>query len=314
MSAFAYLFPGQLPPTVRAGAALHAADPQRFARWMDRAEAATGLPIGEAALTSTDLELAQPALVAVSLALVEAAEALGLRPDAVAGHGVGALTAAAAARALDADDALRLAAAHGRLLAEARDRQRGVMSFVLGLDLDDVAHICARVRQRHGYVAVAQVNTSRQVVISGHESAVAAAVALATRDGAAAALVPGGGAFNSSLMALPEARLLRAAGELKWMDASVDVVSGGQVLTSAREIRLAVVRQTTRAVRWTDTLEALDDAGCRHLLEVGPGWTLTALAREHSRDVVALSADAPAKLAAFAERVFELVPAAQAGR
>jgi malonyl CoA-acyl carrier protein transacylase len=67
-------------------------------------------------------------------------------------------------------------------------------------------------------------------------------------------------------------------------------------------VRDALVGQVTRTVRWTDCMDTVLAAGCRHMLELGPGRSLTALARQNSRLAIAMAADCPEKLLHFAER------------
>src|SRR5688572_22950680 len=187
-------------------------------RVFERAEVASGLPIGrlcaegpEGELRRTDV--AQPALVAAELAALAAladrlgldgedfggaAEALGTRW--VAGHSLGEYAACVVAGALSIDDGLRLAAERGRLMAEART---GAMAAVLGLEADRLAEICGEA----GDVDVANDNAPGQVVISGTPEGVERASS-AAKEAGARRVVPlnVAGAFHSRLMADAAAR------------------------------------------------------------------------------------------------------------
>ena len=305
----AFLFPGQGSQAVGMGAGLRAADAALFDDWMHRAEAASGLPIARYALEgpATALmatEVAQPALFALSLAIAETAGSMGVRPSLVAGHSLGEYTAAVVAGALAADDGIRLVVERGRLMAAAQRCQPGAMGVVLGLPLDAVEAVCREARV-HGIVAVANVNSPRQVVVSGVAPAVSAAVELAGVRGGVARLLPVGGAFHSEMMATVQTRLGRLAATMTWRDAQVPLVSNsdGSLLTSAGAIRDALIGQVTRPVRWTDCMETMLALGCRHFLELGPGRVLTGLGRSYSREALLLAADAPEELVSFTERV-----------
>jgi [acyl-carrier-protein] S-malonyltransferase len=306
----AFLFPAQGCETVGMGAALLRADRRRFNFWVERAEAASGLAIRRAvtdgpasALAAT--EVAQPALLAISLAVADAAEAIGLRPGVLAGHGVGEYAAAVVAGALDADDALLLVAERGRRMAAAEREQSGTMAFVVGLPLAEVEHICAVVRQRHGYVTVAHANSPRHSVISGNASSVDAALERVRRRGANAGLLPARGAYNSLLMAKVQAGVARLATTMRWRDASTPVIDAadGRALTSGAAIRSAVIRRETLAVHWTTTMDALIDLGHRAFLELGPGRTLTTFAHQCAPKAMVMAADGPAALAIFRDRL-----------
>ncbi len=244
----------------------------------------------------------RPAGLAHALSVADTARHMGITPALVAGHGAGELAAAVVAGALDADDALDLAQERRRLLAAARDEQRGARGFVLGVAPAEVERMCAQTRQRHGYVAVAHVDAEQRVLISGNASSVDEALALAGRLGARAVRAPGG-ALHCLLMARAQAQFARAARDVAWRDPRVPLVADGRVLTSGAEIRAALAAQLTRPVRWTRCVDALLDQGCRHFLELGSGQELTRLVRRRAGGVLAAAADGPAKIGAFRERL-----------
>ena len=282
----AYLFPDHDSDAVGRAAELLAREPRAL-------HAVSSGPAPEHA--------AQPAHVAHCLALVDSAAAHGLRPRFVAGHGLGAYAAAAAAGVLRPDDALRLVAERGRLLETAERQQSGRMAVIVGVPLDTVRYVCAVVRQRHGYVTLAQANAPLRAVVSGNASSVAVAVERARGCGAAAAVLPARVAHNSLLMASVQAGLARVAGSMPWHDARIPVMSAvrGLPLESGVEIRRALIGGETLPIQWTRSMTALLDEDCRHFLELGPGRTLTALSGEHDADAVAIAGETPANIAAF---------------
>jgi [acyl-carrier-protein] S-malonyltransferase len=305
----AFLFPGQGSETIGMGAAQRRASPHRFDHWLQRAEAASGLAIARlvtagpaGALASS--AAAQPALLAVCLAVAESAASLRLRPTFVAGHGVGEYAAAAITGVLTPDDAMSLVAERGRLIAAAERRQSGVMALIEGVSLATVTHTCSLVREKQGYVTLAQADAPRQCVISGNASAVAGAIERLRRRGATAETLPGRGAHNSSLMVLVQARLARLAATIRWRDARIPLVTaaGGRVLTAGSAIRDALIGQETAPLQWTRCMTTLRDADCDRFLELGPGQRLTVLARQHAPDAMAMAADGPTKLAMLIER------------
>ncbi|MFJ9773516.1 acyltransferase domain-containing protein [Kitasatospora sp. NPDC101157] len=75
-----------------------------------------------------DMDVFQPLLFSLQVALAEAWRSLGVEPDVVVGQSVGEFAAAHVAGALDFDDASRLAAHHGRLLQQlAVGRGEGIV-------------------------------------------------------------------------------------------------------------------------------------------------------------------------------------------
>src|SRR5260221_1976551 len=178
--AAAFVFPGQGSQAVGMGKALAEAFPQARAVF-DEVDAAlcerlTAIMWEGPADTLTLTENAQPALMAVSLAVMRVLEAeagVDLKRDAqfVAGHSLGEYSALAAAGALSISDTAQLLRIRGRAMQQAVPVGTGAMAALLGLELDAAAAAAAEAAQ--GEVCdVANDNGGGQVVVSGNRSAV----------------------------------------------------------------------------------------------------------------------------------------------
>ena len=259
-----------------------------------RAAAAADLPLTalcfegpEERLRATDV--AQPALVtAAAAALAALAERLGLDPEDraallerldvgwAAGHSLGEYAAALAVGALSLDEAVRLAAERGRLMAEA---PAGAMSAVLGLDGERIAAVLA---ESGGVVVVANDNAPGQVVISGETDAVAQANAALKSAGASRVLpLNVSGAFHSPLMAPAAERFAaridaaRVADPLRPLIGNVEAAP----LRTAAELRRELRGQIASPVRWRETTLKLAELGVDGAVECGPGNVLAGLTR-----------------------------------
>jgi [acyl-carrier-protein] S-malonyltransferase len=308
MTAIAFLYPGQGSQKVGMGAELRTAEPDVYDKYLSDAEAASSLPIRDISaegpieeLTRTDV--AQPALFALSLALTEVARAKGLQPSFVAGHSLGEYTAAVASGALPVADGMRLVSLRGRLMAAAQSERPGAMAAVIGLPAEELSELCEQSSDA-GSVALANLNSETQIVVSGEETAVEKLMELAQEAGAAKVVrLQVGAAFHSELMRPVQTRMAEAMSDVDWSDPEVPLVSNafGRVVTTASEVHEALVAQIASPVLWVDCVRALVDAGCTSFLEVGSGRVLGGLVRQIAgSDADQFSADSPEKLAEYA--------------
>jgi [acyl-carrier-protein] S-malonyltransferase len=309
MGKTAFLFPGQGSQKVGMGAELLEARPDVFDRYVGQAEAASGLPIRTLCLEGpieelTQTEVAQPALFAVSLAVVELADESGLAPDFVAGHSLGEYTAAVVSGALSLEDGMGLVSERGRLMADIQSERPGAMAAVIGLPAEQVEELC-RQASEIGTVRPANFNTPAQIIVSGEEAAVEKVIELAEQAGAKRALrLQVGAAFHSELMEPVQRKLGEAMDAITWNDPETPLVSNasGKVVATGEEVHRALVAQIASPVLWVDCVETMVENGCDTFLELGPGRVLSGLVRQIDGDVETFPADSPEKLATFQER------------
>jgi [acyl-carrier-protein] S-malonyltransferase len=286
----AFIFPGQGSQTVGMGAELAKAYAPARAVFAEIDEAlgqslSTLIWVGpEDQLTLT--ENAQPALMAVSLAVIrvlEAEKGLSLKESVtfVAGHSLGEYSALAAAGSLSLADTARLLKTRGQAMQAAVPVGEGAMAALLGADLSQAQEL-AKAASEGEVCAAANDNAPGQVVISGTRTAIERAVALAPKFGARrAVLLPVSAPFHCALMQ-PAAQVMQEAlSEVKISAPSVPLVAN--VLASAMRdpeaIRARLIEQVTGMVRWRESMLYLRDQGVDSLYEIGAGRVLTGLAR-----------------------------------
>jgi len=253
-------------------------------------------------------ENAQPALMAVSLAVVRVLEKQGgfnLSDKAafVAGHSLGEYSALAAARALEISDTARLLKTRGQSMQKAVPVGEGAMAALLGLDLDAAQEVADAACQGE-ICAAANDNAAGQVVISGHKGAIERALDLAKEKGAKrAVLLPVSAPFHCPLMA-PAAKVMGEA--LSQVQIRQPVPSLVANVTAERcddptEIRRLLVEQVTGMVRWRESVTYLGEQGVDTLVELGSGKVLTGLVRRINRDMSGVSIQGPADIDSFLE-------------
>jgi [acyl-carrier-protein] S-malonyltransferase len=226
----------------------------------------------------------QPALLIVSVAALHALRERSLgEPAYVAGHSLGEFSALVAADSLSFAEALHLVRERGRLMKEAGQHSPGGMAAVLGLDTEEVDDICASIREAvSGYVGVANDNCPGQVVISGEEQALEAAVEAAQAAGArrvrrlAVSI-----AAHSPLMTDAAVSFREALAGVTLRPPKIPLVANATAgpLTDPVQIRQALERQLTSPVRWAESVRWMADQGVTRFIEVGPGDVLTGLVR-----------------------------------
>lgn len=286
----AFLFPGQGSQAVGMGKALAENFPVAKAVF-DEVDAALSQklsvlmwegPGDELTLTSN----AQPALMAVSLAVIRVLESeagLDLKRDAafVAGHSLGEYSALAAAGTFSITDAARLLRIRGDAMQKAVPAGEGAMAALLGAELD-LARVIAADAAQGEVCEVANDNGGGQVVLSGAKAAIDRAIVLAGERGVRRAmLLPVSAPFHCALMQ-PAAEAMQAALEQVAMQAPVVAVManvGAAALRDPDAIRASLVAQVTGTVRWRECVEAMTAAGVTRFVEVGSGKVLAGLVK-----------------------------------
>lgn len=306
----AFVFPGQGSQTVGMGKAL--ADeytPARevFAEVDDALGEKLSRVIWEGpADTLTLTENAQPALMAVSLAVVRVLRAeagLDLARDAkfVAGHSLGEYSALAAAGTFSLADAARLLRTRGSAMQKAVPVGTGAMAALIGLELDQVQAVAAEAAQ--GQVCqVANDNGGGQVVVSGDKAAVERAAQIAKAKGAKRAiLLPVSAPFHCSLMRPAADVMEKALASVTVKAPAAPVVANvlARPISDPTEIVRRLVEQVTGTVRWRECVGFMAGEGVTTFYELGAGKVLSGLIKRIAEGANGIAVGASADIDAF---------------
>jgi [acyl-carrier-protein] S-malonyltransferase len=259
----------------------------------------------EAELTLT--ENAQPALMAVSMAVVRVLEtehgiSVGSAASFVAGHSLGEYSALAAARTFSITDTACLLRIRGRAMQAATPVGTGAMAALLGLDFAAAAGVAAEAAQGEVCQA-ANDNSDGQVVISGHKAAVERALEIAKAKGAKRAiLLPVSAPFHCALMQPAADAMAQALAKAEMRVPVVPIVVNvlATPITDPSEIRKRLVDQVTGTVRWRECVAAMSALGVSTFVELGSGKVLTGLAKKNAPEAKAFAVGTPEDIAAAA--------------
>jgi [acyl-carrier-protein] S-malonyltransferase len=294
-----FVFPGQGAQKVGMGKQLAEAYPESVGAVYATADAVLGFSVSKLCFEGPNealgqTENTQPALFATSVATLSAVRAAGIEARAAAGHSVGEYAALVAAGAITFEDALPVVRLRGELMAAAVAGNPGAMAAIIGLPASEVKAIC-NLASEHGTVEPANINGPTQVVISGETAAVMAAMELAKERGGRAIRLNVSAPFHCSLMEPVRSEMEPALAALPITDPAIPVVANatGRYVTTANEVRSALLDQLASPVRWTDSVALLVREGLNSCIEIGPGRVLSGLIRSIDPDVRTTTVSTP---------------------
>ncbi len=302
----AFTFPGQGSQAVGMGKELAETYPEARAVF-EEVDEALGEKLSSVMFEGPEETLtltanAQPALMAVSMAVIRVMQARGLdlksKVAFVAGHSLGEYSALCAAGTFSLADTARLLRIRGNAMQAAVPVGEGAMAAIIGLEHGDVQSICVEA-SAVGPCQIANDNGGGQLVISGGKAAVEKAAALATDKGAKRAIMlPVSAPFHSALMGPAAEAMREALAKVGKKDPVVPLIANVRAapVTAADEIAALLVEQVTGQVRWRETVEWFAANGVTTLYELGSGKVLTGLARRIDKSVNGIAVNTPADI------------------
>lgn len=247
-----------------------AQNPREYLLWdprqspLDSVQAAAGL---------ARTKIAQPAIFAMEMALGRLLQSWGVQPAAVMGHSVGEFAAACVAGVFELGDAMRLVAARGALMQE---QPPGKMLAVRAAASELEGLLPAG-------VSIAAVNAPTLTVVSGATELIDALATSLAQRGVNASVLMTSHAFHSPMMEPVRAPLVRAVTAVTRTPATIAVVSTA-FARAATDQELCDPgywgHQLLSPVRFAESVAVAAQDEHHVLLEVGPGQTLTTLARQ----------------------------------
>ena len=293
MGKIAFIFPGQGAQYAGMGTDLYENIPV-CREMIGLASQASGVSMPELLFEENDrlnvTEYTQIAMLAVSVAALKALEEKGIYADVAAGLSLGEYGALVAAGVLTAEDAFALVRKRGIFMQEAVP-EGGAMAAVLGSDAETIERIC---RETEGQVSVANYNCPGQIVITGEESAVAAAGEALKAAGAKRVLpLKVSGPFHSPMLKKASEQLKEALADVELHEMKIPYLTNvtGDYVKDISEVKELLETQVCASVRWQQSVEKMIADGVDTFVEIGPGRTLTGFLRKIDRSVKGYNVD-----------------------
>ncbi|MEM9469054.1 MAG: ACP S-malonyltransferase [Pseudomonadota bacterium] len=255
-------------------------------------------------------ENTQPALMAVSMAVVRVLEKQGNiniadKAAFVAGHSLGEYSALTAAGTLALADTARLLKLRGQAMQRAVPVGAGAMAAIIGLE-DAVIETISKEASETGVCDIANDNSPGQIVLSGAVAAVERAAEMAKEKGAKrAVMLPVSAPFHCSMMQPAADEMKAALGDSSFQVPSVPVVTN---VTAANEsdpetLRDLLVEQITGRVRWRDSVAYMGEQGVTNMAELGAGKVLSGLVRRINKEISCDSIGTPEQIESLIEKL-----------
>jgi [acyl-carrier-protein] S-malonyltransferase len=299
---------GQGSQYVTMGDALRATHPAAQAVFAEASDL-LGFDLGRLCAEGDEAELtetsnAQPAILTLAYAQAQAYfDDLGVYPVAYAGHSLGEYTALVLAGAVTFADAVRLVRRRGELMAAAGSVPSRMLA-VRGVTPERAEAVCAEASAGDELVVVSNLNSSAQLVVSGHAAAVERAAELFARDGVRGARpLTVSAPFHSPYMQAAADAFRADLDGVTWSEPARPVVANctARPYPDAAAVPDLLARQLTSPVRWTETMDYLESLQATAVVEVGPKAVLSGFFRRDKPNLRTFAFDRPDDVTAWSE-------------
>lgn len=289
MKKIAFIFPGQGSQSVGMGQDLY--ENYDSAKYVfDTADKVLGRSISKICFEGPENDLkqtinTQPAILATSIAALEALKSiLDVTPYYAAGHSLGEYAAYYTAGAISLEDAFKLIQKRADLMSETKG---GSMAAVLNSDENTIKECIA---QANGYVAIANYNSPKQIVITGDENAVKQTCDLLIEKGVKRVVpLAVSGAFHSDYMKNAGEKFSEFVKNIEVKSTVTPVITNVDAEFTTSDFKEKMSRQIYSSVLWTQTIEKMIENGVDTFVELGNGTVLAGLNRKINPEITTLN-------------------------
>lgn len=289
MKKVAFIFPGQGSQSVGMGQDLY--ENYNSAKTVfETADKVLGRSISKTCFEGPEEDLkqtvnTQPAILATSIAALEALKSrLNITPSYTAGHSLGEYAAYYTSGAISLEDAFKLIQKRADLMSETKG---GSMAAVLNSDEETIKEC---MEQADGYVAIANYNSPKQIVITGDEKAVKQTCEILLEKGVKRVVpLAVSGAFHSEYMKNAGERFGEFVKDIEVKSTVIPIITNVDAEITTSDFKDKMSKQIYSSVLWTQTIEKMIENGVDTFVELGNGTVLAGLNRKISPDITTLN-------------------------
>ena len=222
----------------------------------------------------------QICLFLVESILLDSLKSKGYKPDCLAGHSLGEITALYAAEVLSFEECVSLIKIRSELMSTA---VKGSMAALIGFDIDELRNLVESLDD----VVIANDNSSSQVVLSGKREELENLSKMISCKRFIFLNVSG--AFHSHFMKEPSQKFSKYLDDLNFKEPIFPVISNSNPTLSSdpNELKIRLKEQMCNGVRWRETMDLIKVQGDSiHLVEIGPSNILGGLAKRHLKNIM----------------------------
>ena len=222
----------------------------------------------------------QICLFLVESILLDSLKSKGYKPDYLAGHSLGEITALYAAEVLSFEECVSLIKIRSELMSSA---VKGSMAALIGFDIDELRNLVESLDD----VVIANDNSSSQVVLSGKREELENISKIISCKRFIFLNVSG--AFHSHFMKEPSQKFSSYLDSLNFKEPIVPVISNSNptICSNSNELKIRLKDQMCNGVRWRETMDLIREQGNDiHIVEIGPSNVLGGLAKRHLKNII----------------------------
>jgi len=221
----------------------------------------------------------QICLFLIESILLDSLKEKGFKPDFIAGHSLGEITALYAADVLSFEQCIGLIKERSELMSNACE---GSMAAIIGFNRDELDVAINNIPD----IVIANDNSSSQVVLSGSKEALE--LISSSLKCKKFINLNVSGAFHSPFMQLPAQKFSEYLNTVEFKNPCTPVISNSNPSFSsdAEELKINLKKQMSCGVRWRETMDLMNSIGEEfRIIEIGPSNVLGGLAKRHLKGV-----------------------------